>query len=279
MALTAMPCLAQSQPGQQPSLTPPAARGIPTVPYVETQDYDAPDPELPVPEAPSLEATLRPAPPVPDEQLAPPAQSAEQENRQPVAQPSSPMFLENVQKQSQQKAKGRTPATPDTQQSQTTAQPSPVGTQLAFIEVTPSMGGISIKGKTAYSVGSDISFHLSPSSSFYFEPSFFLSFLSGDPNTPNAMLFHLDGGLRYDFVINNSALVPFLKLAAGPTLSSSSTTVVNGSKLSDSYFNLFAGGGAKILISPSIAARADVGVTLQGTDTGLYAMGAIALPL
>ncbi len=250
LLLTAMPCLAQTE--LAPDTTPPLDNtAAPVVPPANDQQAVEPLPQQPPAEA---------------QAQVPPAKS-------------TPTFLQNESRNSAKKSNRRTPSAQAPQQSEATAQPQPTGTQLAFFELTPAIGSISIKGVSTFSLGTNLSFHITSTSPFYFEPSIFISFLSGDTNTPNSMLFHFDGGVRYDFVIANSPLVPFLKVAVGPTIGTSSTTMVHGEKVSNGYLNAFAGGGTKVLISPSIAARADVGITLQGTDTGIYAMGAVALPL
>lgn len=183
-------------------------------------------------------------------------------------QPTTIQELQQGERGGQEEA-GRTETATDT------GAPS---TQTGFVVITPAIGAISIEDKAAFSLGTHLSFRLSQNSPLYFEPSFLVSFLSGDNNT-NATLFHVDGGLRLDWAISGSPLVPFVKAAIGPTLSSSNDVVIEGDTISDSYFNAFAGGGLKVLINPNISARFDTGITFQGTDPGLYVLGAVGLPL
>lgn len=198
-----------------------------------------------------------------------------------------PMFLSEIRRNVESKsttvrAPARGPArVQERSGSRTEAEQSrnePVGSQISFFELSPSIGAISIKDKSAFTLGANLSFLVSENSSAYFEPSVLMSFLSGDDNR-NATIFHLDAGLRYDLVIEGSALVPFLKGAIGPSLSTQSNVTINGSELSDSYVNVFAGGGLRVLISPRVAARFDTGLTFQATDPGLYVAGSAVFPL
>src|SRR5262249_38072134 len=150
----------------------------------------------------------------------------------------------------------RAPATPQattpettrpTQKTEAAETPRPVGTQLSFVEISPSIGRISIGSNPPLSIRSHLSLRVPPDFPAYFEPSVFLSFYNG-LNNNNGTIWHIDGGLRYDFAINNSALVPFLKAAIGPSLASNSNIVQStGEKIPDSYLNAFFGGGVKIL--------------------------------
>lgn len=236
------------------------------------------------------------APSAPDETLQrnqPPSTPDTSVTQQPQQiENRKPMFLENAQRGDANQPAPQPPvlrAPAATPNSQSQGQPgrmesqqegSAPGTQLAFFEITPTLGSISIKDTNAFSVGTNLSFRLARNTAFYFEPSIYVSFLSGQQNSPNATVYHLDGGLRYDFVISESPLIPFLKAAVGPSITSNANTLTNdGDTLGDSYVNVFAGGGLKVLINPNIGARIDAGMTFQGTDPGLYAMGAVALPL
>jgi hypothetical protein len=203
-----------------------------------------------------------------------------QPQTQPQAQPNTgaenrPSYLNQ-----EMKAGERTPATaagPGTSEAESESPPS--GTQNAFFEITPTLGSISIKDKAAFTVGTNLSFNIVRDMPLYLEPSVYLSFFNGQNDT-NTTIFHIDAGLRYDIVIGGSPVVPFVKAAVGPSLSSSSNVVApNGDTISDSYINMFAGGGLKLLINPRVSARLDTGVTFQGTDPGLYVLGAAAIPL
>ena len=205
--------------------------------------------------------------------------SSEDEGMLPDAQVSrpgqdeKPIFLESLDKE-----KGRRRPAAEAGRSETRETATPTDTQLSFFEISPVLGAISIQDKTTFSTGANLSFRVSENSPIFFEPSALISFLSGD-NNQNATLFHLDAGLRLDWVISDSPVIPFIKGSLGPTLSSSNDVVVDGDTISDSYFNAFVGGGLKILINPRIGARFDTGVTFQGTDPGLYVFGAASLPL
>lgn len=207
-----------------------------------------------------------------------PAAAEESEGMLPDAQVSrpgeeeKPVYLESLEEKEQ-----RRPAA-EAGRTETRETARPTDTQLAFFEISPVLGAISIEDKTTFSTGANLSFRISDNSPLFFEPSALVSFLSGD-NNQNATLFHIDAGLRIDWVIGDSPVIPFVKAAVGPTLSSSNDTVVNGETISDSYFNAFLGGGLKLLINPRIGARFDTGVTFQGTDPGLYVFGAASLPL
>ncbi|MEW6057795.1 MAG: hypothetical protein AB1540_14385 [Bdellovibrionota bacterium] len=220
---------------------------------------------------------------VPSRERAPasegsPSTLSEQAPLQPEQEKSgSPMFLDQLQSESKSEQPKRSPAS-SAGTSETEQAPKPQGTQLSFFEISPVLGSISIEDKAAFSVGTNLSFRVAKNFPFYFEPSLYLSFLSGD-NDVNATIFHVDGGLRYDWIISESPIVPFVKAAVGPSFSSSDNVVVNGENISDSYFNAFLGGGLKLLINENIAARADTGVTFQGTDPGLFVFGSVVLPL
>lgn len=189
-------------------------------------------------------------------------------------------FLSEIRRGTEAEAKSaRSPAAKADARSETEQQvKEPVGSQISFVEISPMLGTISIQDKSVFSVGANLSFPASENSRLYFEPSIMASFLGGDANE-NTTIFHIDAGLRYDLVIEGSALVPFFKLAAGPSLSSQSNVTVDGEEVSDSYLNAFVGGGLRVLISPRIAARVDTGLTFQATDPGLYVAGAAVFPL
>jgi hypothetical protein len=200
------------------------------------------------------------------------------QKRNPATEPRGPAAEPMAPSSAQPTAKGKTAPQAGRSESQAAGQ-RPAGTQLSYIQLSPALGSITVKGRSAFTLGTNVSFRIARELPLYFEPSLFISFLSGDNGTQNATLYHLDAGLRYDFAINDSALVPFLKAAVGGTISSSSSTVVNGEELANSYANFFIGGGLQVLINPSIGARIDIGEAIQGTDGGLYAMGSVALPL
>ena len=159
-------------------------------------------------------------------------------------------------------------------------------TQNAFLEVSPGIGAISIADKAAFSVGTNLSFNVIQTMPLYFEPSVFISFYPGqDANNPtrdkNAALFHIDAGLRYDWIISGSPLIPFVRAAVGPTIASTADVQSSetGDTISDSYLNQFYGGGLRLLINPNVMARADAGLTFQGTNPGMYFLGSAVLPL
>lgn len=165
------------------------------------------------------------------------------------------------------------------QKSQANAPGKPVGTQISFFEVSPTLGSMSIGDKQTFSIGSNLSFRVTPNFPAYFEPSVYLSFING-LNDQNGTVWHIDGGMRLDFAINDSAVVPFVKGALGPSLTTSSNiTLKNGEELPDSYINAFLGGGVKLLLSEHVAPRLDVGTTLQNGSFGLYLLASAVLPL
>lgn len=218
---------------------------------------------------------------LPDAQIAQPQSGSQPQQPQPATIEE----MRQGERGGQQPATAPATAQPETfpadepsGRSQTAAGTGAPSTQTSFLEITPSIGAISIEDKTSFSVGTNISFRLSENSPLFFEPSFLVSFLSGDNNV-NATLFHIDGGLRLDWIISGSPVVPFVKGAIGPTLSSTNNVQIDGNNISDSYFNAFAGGGLKVLINPRISARFDTGITFQGTNPGLYVLGAVGLPL
>lgn len=266
ITLGAVPCLAQSNAPAEPNTT---EQG-----YV---DQPAVEPEAPAQIQPSAPAPAQP-------QMRAPASNQNTDNQNA----GKPVFLENSQKNNTQSERGGTqaqptqpetyPATEPANRSTTTQNQSPQGTQLSFFEISPALGALSIEDKSAFTLGTNFSFRISQNSPLFFEPSLLVSFLSGD-NNQSATLFHVDGGLRLDWAISGSPVVPFVKGALGPTLSGNNQVVINGETVSDSYFNAFLGGGLKVLINPHIAARVDTGVTFQSTNPGLYVLGAIGLPL
>lgn len=202
-----------------------------------------------------------------------------------------PLYLNQVKKsvESQSGEHQRVPAqaTPTqaapaqpAQKTEAESQPkNPVGTQISFVELSPTLGSISIASQSNLSLGTNVSFRISPDFPAYFEPGVLLSFFNGG-NNRSTTIWHIDAGLRYDFAIGNSALVPFLKAAIGPSLAATSgITSSNGDVIPDSYLNAFLGGGFKILASSRIAARIDAGTTLQNSSFGLYVLGSAVLPL
>lgn len=192
---------------------------------------------------------------------------------------AGPKYLSEIKRELESEEKAaRRPAAKGGRLEAEEAGRRPIGTQIGFYELSPTMGSVSIYDKSAFTLGTNVSFRISEKNQWYFEPSVLASFLSAD-NNENTTVFHIDAGVRYDLAIDQSALVPFVKVAAGPSLSTKSNLTVNGNELSDSYLNLFAGGGLRVLISPSVGARLDTGVTFQTTDPGLYLAGAVAVPL
>jgi hypothetical protein len=166
------------------------------------------------------------------------------------------------------------------EKSEAAAKNGPAGTQIAFMEVTPTLGTAAIGGKSNFTLGSNLSFRIAPHIPFFFEPSVYLTFYSSNPNNKNGTIWAIDAGMRYDFMIQDSALVPFLKAAVGPSITSNSTLLKNdGTSLGSSYLNAFLGGGVKLLISQHVGARLDAGGTLQDGDFGLYFLASAVLPL
>jgi hypothetical protein len=270
---------------------------------IERNPASAPQPPqamAPAPSAPAP-APIQPAPVQPsatEPSYRNPSSSNQQyDQNQNINQPQKkPMYLEQIQKDQQNQNQPQTnqPATnlrnpasaqpqpaaaaPAENRSQSASEAPAAGTQSSFFEISPSLGSIAVAGKATFSLGTFLSFNVWREHPLFFEPGLFVSFLSGD-NNQNTTLFHVNAGLRYDFVINESPIVPFVRAGIGPTFASNSNVTSNGNKVSSSYINQLYGGGLRILINPHISARADAGLTFQGTDTGLYAMGAVALPL
>lgn len=204
-------------------------------------------------------------------------------DEQAIGTETGPVFLSDIKKDLESKSLRRSRSLAATREGGAVSEtgetvPVPVGTQISFFELAPSAGAINIRGNTSFTTGLLSSFRFAESIPLYLEPSLLVSFLSGD-NDRNATLFHFDAGLRYDFVIPQSAVIPFVKAAVGPSVSSDSNVTVDGDNIGGSYFNLFAGGGLKVLASPHIAARFDTGLSLQSADTGLYLTGSVVLPL
>lgn len=189
-----------------------------------------------------------------------------------------PVYLEEYIEEEERGAQEREPAAGERARTEAEEPARAQSTQLSFFELTPALGAMSINDKAAFSIGVLMPFRIIEDAPVFFEPSVLASFLSGQADR-NVTLFHVDAGVRLDWVIGDSPLVPFVKGAIGPTLASNNETVVNNETVSDSYFNAFLGGGLKLLVNPNIGARFDTGVTFQGTDPGLYVLGAATIPL
>jgi hypothetical protein len=144
----------------------------------------------------------------------------------------------------------------------------------AFFELTPELGAIHVApNQSPFTIGTNFAFRIIRDLPLYFEPSIFFSFVSN--STTSATLFHFDAGVRYDFTINNTPFVPFLKGALGPTIVSNSQVA----GVTSDYFNMLLGGGLKVLINKSIDARVDLGLAVQNSTTGAYFLGGVGLAL
>lgn len=205
-------------------------------------------------------------------------QAAQAQKKKPKK--AGPVSIQELKRRQQ-----RTPAAVTGQSTAAERAKGATETQNAFLEVSPGLGSVSIFDKAAFSVGSNISFLITNKVPLYFEPGLFISFYPGrdaisglDKNTT---IFHIDAGARYDFVISDSPLIPFVKAAIGPSFVSSSNirSTASNDTLGSSYLNQFYGGGLKVLINKNLMARADVGETFQSTTSGLYFIGSVALPL
>jgi hypothetical protein len=150
----------------------------------------------------------------------------------------------------------------------------------ALLEVSPGIGVIGVHGKAAVTLGASAAVNITPAQSIplYFEPGFLMSFLPGDENN-STTLYHLDLGLRFDIVIARSNVAPFVKVALGPTFSSTKDVVVYGNTIPRSYLNIFAGSGVLVRLNSGLNLRADVGAVLQDDSIGVYGLGGVLILL